>query len=84
MDLARWTALSLGLSIVSAAAARAQPAAVWAGANDNPNTLITGVFGMNVGGLPWLDDPRGFSHLMVIMVFALALAVALISRTRMR
>jgi len=49
-----------------------------------PINLITGVFGMNVGGLPWLEDPRGFSHLMLIMVFALGLAVALISRTRMR
>jgi hypothetical protein len=44
MDLARWTALSVGLWSVSAATAHAQPAAVWAGANDNPNTLITGIF----------------------------------------
>ena len=24
-----------------------------------PLTLITGFFGMNTGGLPWLDDPYG-------------------------
>ena len=36
MDLSRWTALSVGLWTVTAAAAHAQPAAVWAGANDNP------------------------------------------------
>jgi hypothetical protein len=48
MDLSRWTALffglATGLSTVTTATARAQPAAVWAGANDNPNTLITGIF----------------------------------------
>jgi hypothetical protein len=44
MDLSRWTALCAGLLTVTATAARAQPAAVWTGANDNPNTLITGVF----------------------------------------
>ena len=25
-----------------------------------PLTLITGIFGMNVGGLPWLEDASGF------------------------
>jgi zinc transporter len=49
-----------------------------------PITLITGIFGMNVGGLPWKDDPHGFKHLMVIIGVTVAVALALISRTRMR
>jgi zinc transporter len=49
-----------------------------------PITLITGIFGMNVGGLPWLEDPRGFSHLMVIIGVTVAIALGLISRSRLR
>jgi zinc transporter len=37
-----------------------------------PLNLITGIFGMNVGGLPGLDVPEAFSIVMVVM-FALAL-----------
>ncbi len=60
MDLARRTALTVGLWAVSAAAAQAQPAAVWAGANDNPNTLITGIFdGTAMAYLP--EVPSGGS-----------------------
>jgi zinc transporter len=47
-----------------------------------PITLITGIFGMNVGGLPWFDDPRGFAHWMVIIGGAVAIALALIWRAR--
>ncbi|MDB5973921.1 MAG: hypothetical protein JWR07_681 [Nevskia sp.] len=32
-----------------------------------PITLITGVFGMNVGGLPWLQDSVGFWNVMLLM-----------------
>lgn len=32
-----------------------------------PITLITGVFGMNVGGLPWLQDSAGFWCVMLLM-----------------
>lgn len=49
-----------------------------------PVTLVTGVFGMNVGGMPWTEDPHGFSHLMFIMAATLAITLALISRARMR
>jgi len=35
-----------------------------------PLTFITGLLGMNVGGLPGLDHPWGFAASMVIMVFA--------------
>jgi zinc transporter len=33
-----------------------------------PITLITGIFGMNVGGLPWLEHPRGFWRVTVLML----------------
>lgn len=49
-----------------------------------PITLITGIFGMNVGGLPWVDDPRGFSHVMIIIGVTVAIALGLISRSRRR
>lgn len=32
-----------------------------------PLTFITGMFGMNVGGLPGVDDPEGFLGSMVLM-----------------
>lgn len=49
-----------------------------------PVTLVTGVFGMNVGGMPWTEDPHGFMHMMLVMAATLAVTFALISRTRMR
>ena len=33
-----------------------------------PMTLITGIFGMNLGGLPWQQHPQGFWIGMAIMV----------------
>ena len=35
-----------------------------------PLTFITGLLGMNVGGLPGLDNPMGFWASIVIMVVA--------------
>ena len=35
-----------------------------------PLTFVTGVLGMNVGGLPGLDSPRGFAGSLVVMVLA--------------
>jgi zinc transporter len=32
-----------------------------------PITLVTGIFGMNVGGLPWLEHPGGFAWVMAVM-----------------
>jgi zinc transporter len=49
-----------------------------------PITLLTGIFGMNVGGLPWSNDPHGFTHTMLIIGVAVAIALAFISRTQMR
>jgi zinc transporter len=42
-----------------------------------PLTLITGVFGMNVPALPWLEDPQGFWWVMLTMgiTFAIVLLV---------
>jgi zinc transporter len=47
-----------------------------------PVTLITGIFGMNVGGLPWLEDPRGFGWVTGIMVSAVILVLLLLRRRR--
>jgi len=33
-----------------------------------PLTFVTGLLGMNVGGLPGLDNPKGFVVSMVVMV----------------
>jgi zinc transporter len=41
-----------------------------------PITLITGIFGMNVGGLPWVDDGNGF--LWVVGIMALTAITALV------
>lgn len=41
-----------------------------------PLTFITGLLGMNVGGLPGLDDPGGFAWSVAAMVVACALLLA--------
>jgi zinc transporter len=46
-----------------------------------PVNIITGIFGMNVGGLPWLGDATGFHWVTGIMVVAVV-AVLLILRRR--
>jgi zinc transporter len=35
-----------------------------------PMTLITGLFGINVGGLPWLESHRGFFWVTLIMLIS--------------
>lgn len=43
-----------------------------------PLTFITGLLGMNVGGLPGVDNPRGFLISLIVMLLAgIALAVFL-------
>lgn len=37
-----------------------------------PITLITGIFGMNVGGLPFLNSPHGFWVVMFVITAAIA------------
>jgi zinc transporter len=46
-----------------------------------PITLLTGVFGMNVGGLPWVDHPHGFARVTLVMLASLALALILLYRS---
>jgi zinc transporter len=38
-----------------------------------PMTFVTGLLGMNVGGLPGLDDPKGFLAAIAVMVTATAI-----------
>ena len=47
-----------------------------------PITLITGVFGMNVGGLPFVGAGSGFWWVMLLMVLALVLTLVLLRRRR--
>jgi zinc transporter len=48
-----------------------------------PITLITGVFGMNVAGLPGTREPAGFWLVMGLMVVVLALSIYFLRRRRM-
>lgn len=47
-----------------------------------PITLITGVFGMNVGGLPWVEDNLGFWWVALVMGLTLATTLSLLHRRR--
>jgi zinc transporter len=47
-----------------------------------PATLITGIFGMNVGGLPWVGRPGGFWWVMVVMLVALVTTLVFLKRKR--
>lgn len=46
-----------------------------------PATLVSGIFGMNVMGLPLAENPRGFFWSMLIIVGASALVVWLLKRS---
>ena len=41
-----------------------------------PLTFVTGLLGMNVGGLPGLDNPDGFIASVVVMIVAAAGLIA--------
>lgn len=43
-----------------------------------PITLITGIFGMNVGGLPWLLDTAGFAWVMVGMALTAGITLSVL------
>ena len=47
-----------------------------------PITLITGIFGMNVGGLPWLNSGSGFSWVMGIIVAAILVTLGVLRSRR--
>ena len=46
-----------------------------------PASLIAGIFGMNVGGVPLTQDPHGFFWSMVILVGASAIVLWLLKRS---
>ena len=48
-----------------------------------PITLITGMFGMNLGGLPWQQDPLGFWYGLGVMGVTVAVTVLLLRLRRM-
>jgi zinc transporter len=43
-----------------------------------PITLITGIFGMNVGGLPWVEEDSGFWWVFGIMVLTAVTSLVLL------
>ena len=43
-----------------------------------PITLITGIFGMNVGGLPWLDQDTGFGWVIGLMILTVTTSLVLL------
>lgn len=47
-----------------------------------PATFLTGLFGVNVGGLPWLNEPMGFAMISVICLTLIGLSYAMIRRGR--
>jgi zinc transporter len=47
-----------------------------------PVTLIAVIFGMNVVGLPWLNDPAGFWSVGGVMIAAITITLLLLRRLR--
>jgi Mg2+ and Co2+ transporter CorA len=45
-----------------------------------PASLVAGLFGVNVDGLPWADNPAGFFWVMVIIAAASAFVYWLLKR----
>jgi zinc transporter len=45
-----------------------------------PITLITGIFGMNLGGIPWANHPHGFAYVTIGIVSGVAVALFLLWR----
>jgi zinc transporter len=48
-----------------------------------PITLVTGVFGMNVGGVPWTQEPVGFWLAILTMVATLSITLFLLRRQQL-
>ena len=49
-----------------------------------PITLITGIFGMNVGGLPGVNHPTGFRWVMLSMLVTVSIALVSLFRRRQK
>lgn len=48
-----------------------------------PPTLVTGMFGMNVEGLPFKDSPHAFLYTMVIMAAVVVIPLLLLRRSKL-
>jgi zinc transporter len=48
-----------------------------------PITLITGIFGMNVGGLPWTESTLGFSGVMATMTITIVITIVIFQKVRL-
>jgi zinc transporter len=48
-----------------------------------PITLITGIFGMNVGGLPWLKSEAGFWAVLLVMLFTVVFTLLILHWRRL-
>lgn len=48
-----------------------------------PISFITGIFGMNVGGLPFLDSPGGFAWTLLLMGATLMATIILLRWRRL-
>jgi zinc transporter len=46
-----------------------------------PASLVAGIFGMNVGGVPWTDDKSGFLWAMAIIGVASIVVYWLLKRS---
>ena len=46
-----------------------------------PASLVAGLFGVNVGGLPWLNNPAGFLWVAIIIAAASAFVYWLLKRS---
>ncbi len=46
-------------------------------------TLISGMLGMNVGGIPFFDSPNGFFYMCIIVLFITILAIAYLRKNDM-
>ena len=49
-----------------------------------PITLITGIVGMNVGGLPGVGDPHGFRWVMMTILATVVISLVLILRRQQK
>ena len=47
-----------------------------------PINLITGIFGMNTGGLPWSSSSSGFWHAVICMLIGIAISLWFLRRYR--
>ena len=46
-------------------------------------TLISGMLGMNVGGIPFFDSPNGFFYMCIIVLFITILVIAYLRKNDM-